>query len=220
MFCPLCSSPRNELYFEDKHRPYFKCSDCALIFVPPEHYLSIEDEKAQYQLHENSPTDKGYRDFLSQVCNPLKQKLKPNSLGLDFGCGPGPTLSVMLEEAGHKVSLYDPFFTPNTATLKHRYDFVTCTEVAEHLHQPGRVFEQLVDLLKPGGWLAVMTQFPPSSDLFERWYYKNDPTHVCFFSIETLSYLGNCLQLETEFFDGGVILLQKKVATINDSISM
>jgi 16S rRNA G1207 methylase RsmC len=29
---------------------------------------------------------------------------------LDFGCGPGPTLSILLAEQGQQVDLYDPFY--------------------------------------------------------------------------------------------------------------
>jgi len=32
-------------------------------------------------------------------------KIAPISLGLDFGSGPGPTLSLMLEEQGHRVAI-------------------------------------------------------------------------------------------------------------------
>ena len=31
--------------------------------------------------------------------------------GLDFGCGPGPALTLLMEEAGFaKMNLYDPFY--------------------------------------------------------------------------------------------------------------
>ena len=68
------------------------------MFVPRSYHLSAADEKAQYDLHENDPNDPGYRAFLDRLAGPLDKRLAPHSHGLDFGCGPGPTLSVMLEE--------------------------------------------------------------------------------------------------------------------------
>ncbi|MDA1381669.1 methyltransferase domain-containing protein [Plesiomonas shigelloides subsp. oncorhynchi] len=55
---------------------------------------------------------------------------------MDFGCGPGPLLAQMLEEAGFRMHKYDPYFHPERATLAREYDFVTCTEVAEHFMPP------------------------------------------------------------------------------------
>jgi cyclopropane fatty-acyl-phospholipid synthase-like methyltransferase len=42
--------------------------------------------------------------FLSQVFNPVMVHLKKGAKGLDFGCGPGPTLSLMFEKQGYQVS--------------------------------------------------------------------------------------------------------------------
>ncbi|MEI4850515.1 class I SAM-dependent methyltransferase, partial [Klebsiella pneumoniae] len=85
--------------------------------------------------------------------------LGPGARGLDFGCGPGPALATMLREAGMDMALFDPFFYPQASVLERQYDFITCTEVVEHLHRPAEVFRQLDRLLAPGGWLGVMTCF-------------------------------------------------------------
>ena len=117
MPCPLCNG-NTAFFFEDERRAYQQCKKCALIFVPAEFHLMRAEEKAQYDLHENNPKDSDYRQFLSRLSDPLIRKLSPNSSGLDFGCGSGPTLSVILEEAGHQVALYDPFYKPDPTTLK------------------------------------------------------------------------------------------------------
>jgi hypothetical protein len=85
---------------------------CALICAPAEFHLTREKEKPEYDLHENDP---GYRQFLGRLADPLLKKLTTNSPDLDFGCGPGPTLSLMFEEADHQVALHDPFYQPNRA---------------------------------------------------------------------------------------------------------
>lgn len=207
--CPLCHCKETTAYFTDNVRDYLQCSRCSLVFVHPEQRLDARQEKAFYDLHENNPEDMGYRQFLSRVCSPLVERLSPQSQGLDFGCGPGPTLSVMLEEAGHKVALYDIFFHPDKESLQHTYDFMTATEVIEHLHDPHQVWQQWLNLVKPNGWIGLMTKMVKNVEAFAGWHYKNDLTHVVFFSRETFQFLAERDKLELEFIGNDVILLRK-----------
>ena len=108
--CPLCrSEPIRQLAVVDS-KAYWRCDVCHLTFLSSESYLSPEDELARYLLHENSPEDCRYRQFLSRLTDHLIPKLPQGAKGLDFGSGPGPTLSVMLAEAGFFMDLYDPYF--------------------------------------------------------------------------------------------------------------
>lgn len=207
--CPLCGQPESQFYFADKRRPYYQCQRCALVFVPESHHLDAQAEKAHYDLHENDPLDAGYRRFLSRTAEPLLQRLAPHSQGLDFGCGPGPALAMMLGEAGHQVALYDLYFHPDRSVLTHSYDFVTATEVIEHLYQPAMIWQQWLNLVKPGGWLAVMTKLVIDAEAFASWHYKNDVTHVCFYSRATFEYLAQRDNLHVEFIGSDVILLRK-----------
>ncbi len=129
-FCPLCCGDSVVFYHQDKRRCYFHCKICALIFVDTKAHLDPIAEKAIYQHHQNDPQDVGYRQFLNKLLVPLTAKIpKPPAEGLDFGAGPGPTLSRMLEEMGYTMSVYDPYFSFNPLAIKRTYDFVTCTEV-------------------------------------------------------------------------------------------
>ena len=62
--------------------------------MPHENFLSAEDEKARYDLHQNSPNDNRYRQFLNRIFVPMQERIAPESCGMDFGSGPGPTLSI------------------------------------------------------------------------------------------------------------------------------
>ncbi|MCW8331087.1 class I SAM-dependent methyltransferase [Photobacterium sp. SDRW27] len=208
--CPLCSSQSVGAFHQDKRRAYFRCLDCALIFADPEALLPPDDEKAVYDQHENNPEDQGYRRFLNRLAAPLIERLGPAPLsGLDFGCGPGPTLSVMLEEMGYNMAIYDLYFANEPAVLEQQYDFVTCTEAIEHFYTPAKEWGQLTGMVKPGGWLGLMTKLAIDADAFAQWHYKNDPTHVSFFSRETFRYLAKRDGLEVEFVGNDVILLRK-----------
>jgi 2-polyprenyl-3-methyl-5-hydroxy-6-metoxy-1,4-benzoquinol methylase len=212
LVCPLCAGTRIRPFHQDRRRDYLQCADCRLVFVPPAQRLSAEAEKAEYDLHRNDPADGGYRRFLSRLADPLLARLAPHSCGLDFGCGPGPTLSLMLAEAGHRVALYDPFYARDPQVLVgQQYDFITATEVVEHLHHPGRELEQLWRLLRPGGVLGLMTKLVIGADAFARWHYKNDQTHVCFFSRETFQWLAASWGAQLEILGKDVILLTRPI---------
>jgi SAM-dependent methyltransferase len=210
MHCPLCAGEATVPFHEDRRRPYLRCGDCALVFVPPAWHLDRQAERAEYDLHRNRVDDPAYRAFLSRLAQPLAARLARGARGLDFGCGPAPALACMLREAGFEVRLYDSFYRPDPGALQGHYDFICTTEVVEHLHRPGRELARLWALLDPGGWLGVMTKLVRSPGAFAAWHYKNDPTHVCFFSEETWQWWarkrGACL----EIIGADVILLGPK----------
>ncbi len=208
--CPLCKELNPRHYHTDKKRDYFQCIRCKLVFVPAAQRLDSESEKAIYDQHQNSPFDEGYRRFLSRFADPLIERLTPGCCGLDFGCGPGPALSVMLQESGFKMSLYDIYYYPEKPVLEKRYPFLTATEVIEHLYNPAEVWSLWLRLVEPGGWIGVMTKLVKNAAAFSKWHYKNDQTHVCFYSRDTFRYLAERDQLELEFVGNDVILLRKR----------
>jgi hypothetical protein len=207
--CPLCWSEKVREYARDRRREYYQCRACDLVFVPSRQFLSAEDEKKRYDLHQNSPQDLNYRRFLSRLFIPLQKKLAPCSHGLDFGSGPEPTLSRMFEEAGHTMTLFDHFYEPVPAALERQYDFITATEVVEHLRDPKKELDRLWSCVKQGGWLAIMTNSTVDQEAFPRWYYKNDLTHVCFFSRTTFAWLALQWRAEAVYADSDVVLFRK-----------
>jgi 2-polyprenyl-3-methyl-5-hydroxy-6-metoxy-1,4-benzoquinol methylase len=188
---------------------YWRCGRCQATWLDPTHHLSPEAEHAHYLNHENEVDDPGYRGFLSRLAEPLLERLPPGQSGLDYGCGPGPALAAMLCEAGHGMALYDPFFAPDEAPLSGIYDFVTCTEVAEHFHAPAQEFERLGALLRPGGWLGVMTCFQTDDARFRDWHYRKDPTHVVFYREATFHKIAADLGWVCACPVKDVVLMQK-----------
>jgi 2-polyprenyl-3-methyl-5-hydroxy-6-metoxy-1,4-benzoquinol methylase len=142
------------------------------------------------------------------VATPVAEILNPGASGLDYGSGPGPALSVMLAERGFSVALYDPFFAPDAEVLERTYDFVTCTETAEHFFHPAEEFSRLRRLLRPGGLLAVMTEVLRDEASFADWWYLRDPTHVSFYRPETFEWLARHHGWSHRFARRNVILLQ------------
>ena len=209
--CPLCHSTAiHETRYRDRHRHYHLCHTCHLVFVPPNQYLSAKQEKAQYDYHQNSPDDPDYRQFLSRLYLPMKKQLAAGSRGLDFGSGPGPTLSIMFQEAGHSMALYDYFYARDSSVFKQDYEFITASEVVEHLHDPKRELNRLWNVLKPKGNLGIMTKLVPDQMSFGDWHYKNDPTHVCFYSRITFEWLATQWDSILTFLDHDVMMFYKK----------
>ncbi len=206
----MCNCGESISFFEDKNRTYLRCPSCQLIFVPEKYWLSAEDEKATYDLHENDAGDMGYRKFLSRLSTPLLAKLASKQRGLDFGCGPGPTLSTLFEEQGHQMDLYDPFYYNDTAVFERKYDFICATEVVEHLGAPSRQLAAVFMMLKRGGWLGIMTKLVTDKQAFSNWHYIRDMTHICFYSQSTFLYLAQHFNAELAFVANDVILLKKK----------
>ena len=206
--CPLCQASESTQFCQDE-REYLRCPTCNLVYVPPRQFLSPEEEKAVYDNHENSTDDPRYRHFLSRLFTPLSQCIAPNSRGLDFGAGPGPTLSVMFKEAGHSMEIYDPFYASDTRPMQQQYDFISASEVVEHLHHPRRELEQLWSCLKPSGSLGIMTKRVADQESFSHWHYKNDPTHVCFYSVDTFRWLANHWRATLTVPDDDVVIFKK-----------
>jgi len=177
--------------------------------VPERYFLSMEDEKAIYDLHQNQADDPGYRKFLARTVEPLLAQVDKDGVGLDFGCGPGPTLSKMLAEKGILCSDYDPYYFNLPRLLEMQYDFITMTEVIEHVSDPRLLFQRLDSMLKPGAVLAIMTKRIIGLEQFKTWHYKNDPTHICFYSDETFQRLAQRLNWRLEMVDKDVVFLYK-----------
>lgn len=208
--CPLCQHANCVEFSEDKKRQYWRCPVCQFIYADPAARLDATAEVSIYQQHQNDPADVRYRAFLNKLAAPLLQRLASTGLqGLDFGSGPGPTLSLMLREAGQQMAIFDPYFANNPDVLLQQYDFICATEVIEHFYQPAREWQLWLELLKPGGWLGLMTKMTDRVADFSQWHYKNDPTHVGFFSRDTFAYLATRDGFSLEIIEPDVILMQK-----------
>lgn len=208
--CPLCYGNESSLFNKDETGEYRLCKRCSLVYVLDEEHLNEADEKARYDLHTNTPEDEGYRKYLSKVSTPVLERVKKGGKGLDFGSGPGPTLSLLFEEAGCDMNIYDHFYAKDEKVLELKYDFITSTEVVEHLYKPREVLDRLWNMLEPEGLLCLLTQPYVEQTVFEKWYYKKDPTHVCFFALETMNWLAIQWNAELEIISKDVFIFKRK----------
>lgn len=171
--------------------------------------LNAKDEKARYELHNNDINDPAYRKFLSPVSDFVCNAYSTEHIGLDYGCGPGPALAQVLGEKTYRVKLYDPCFFPDREVLEDCYDFITCTETAEHFYSPAREFQRLAGILKPGGRLLLMTLCYEESIDFSRWFYRRDETHVFIYRDRTLDYIAGTFGFNREHSENRFFSLRK-----------
>lgn len=219
--CPLCLSDSTHLFYKPSvsqdpqqnkkvtAREFFRCGQCDLTFVPPSQFISKAEETVHYNFHQNNPDDVGYRQFLANMCDPMLELLPTQSSGLDYGSGPGPTLSIMFGERGHSVSNYDYIYATDSSVFDKYYDFITCTETIEHFREPRKDLFKIWGLLKTGGFLGLMTSFLTPKIDFEQWHYKNDPTHICFYSKETIKWLTELWETQIVYHSSSVVIFRK-----------
>ena len=191
--CPLCLCTEVQLLYKSLRknlkRDYITCLGCKLVFVPASYHLGRQEERGRYLQHNNDIHDPDYRVFLSRLSEQILPYLAPGFSGLDYGAGPGPALAAMLGEKGCEMSIYDPHFHRDTSVLRAVYDFIVCTETAEHFSNPASDFALLNNLLTPGGLLGLMTSVFYEHIDFENWYYRLDPTHLNFYTPETMEWI-------------------------------
>ena len=85
----------------------------------------------------------------------------------------------------------------------------------ERLHLSRRdlvEFERLDELLRPGGWLAVMTTMRDDTRDFAGWWYVRDFTHVCFYRPRTMEWIARAHAWQLELPHPNVALFRKAAA--------
>ncbi|MGL6418982.1 class I SAM-dependent methyltransferase [Aeromonas allosaccharophila] len=206
--CPLCASAQ-AYSLPVAGKRYHRCLACELVWLDEADHLDEAAEKAVYDGHDNRVDDPRYRTFLMRAFGEVLSRVAIPASGLDFGCGPGPALVAMGREAGYQMAGYDKFFANFPELLTRQYDFITSTEVIEHIAEPCAALEQLWACLKPGGVLVLQTQRVLSDERFKNWRYRHDPTHIVFFAEASFRVLAASWQAELSFPHADVAVLQK-----------
>lgn len=187
MRCSLCNN-NTQAFFQQKERFFYKCNHCQSILLNNELHLNNKEEKARYDKH-SDVINKGYQNFVSPIVKAVNKQHPNTDYGLDYGCGKSAIVQKMLINNGFNIAGYDPFYFPNTDSLNKRYHFITCCEVIEHFYNPKLEFNKLKQLLLPKGSLFFMTNLITPNTDFSTWWYKNDPTHVFFYSKQSFEYI-------------------------------
>lgn len=207
--CTLCEgSYLKEIVLEKDPRSYFLCKKCFLIFAHSDFHLNKETEKLRYTNHQNGIDQVGYVRFLHRAITPSLDFIRSEMVGLDYGCGPSPTLSKLLSKEGIECFDYDPIFGIDHPL--NQYDFIFATECFEHFFYPKKDLQKINSLLKSNGVLSIMTEQWVTEEGFKDWYYKNDPTHVSFFHKNTFEYISSDLNFDIVYQDEDRVVIFRR----------
>ena len=139
-------------------------------------------------------------------------RLPVGSLVLDVGCGPDAAAARALARDGYAVVAVDPEVkgyapqaspptepgeedvvrrtTHDQALIPGPFDLAVAVHVMEHVPDPQLALHQMAACLRPGGGLYAVTPKGDSVALAffgSAWWMLEDPTHVRFFSRESLA---------------------------------
>ena len=212
MKCKICDNETDIFDDPQLKKSYFVCSKCLCIGLNPSHYLSLEKEQGQYSHHQNSLENQGYVQMFEDFLDYFWNDLPFNQNSLDFGSGPTPVLAELLSRRNVNVDCYDKFYQPLKCFENKEYDFMTSTEVFEHLDDPISTLTLLAQHLRPKGLLAIMTLFHHNDQThFLSWWYRRDPTHIVFYTPKTLEVLAEKCGFTVIKTDGKrIAVLQKR----------
>lgn len=210
-YCKVCGQKVRELEDEPFNTIYLKCTHCGFISLDDRFLVTFDEERAEYDLHENSIEDQGYVDYLDRFLSVAVDPFIKEGKALEFGCGPGPVLAELLSRRGFSVNIYDKHYKPDDSAFNQTYDLITATEVFEHLDAPLETLKKLSGVLAKGGVLSIMTSVPPiEDDEFLKWHYRREKTHISFFTLEALEVLAGACGLEIRYHDKKRITVFKK----------
>lgn len=175
--------------------------------MKPNFFLDTERQRERYLLHNNSTDDLKYKEYFMKIINKIEELLSHENVSLfdftsffDYGSGPEPCFITLLEEMkssgqipeNASIQGWDPIF--NDFVCKKENDIVFCIEVIEHFEEPQENLKNLVSFCKKNGFIVIKTGYIPNScDLsvdselfFENWWYRQDSTHVAFYTKNAL----------------------------------
>lgn len=214
--CVFCLNGGPEPFYAGG-KPYWQCPDCGGIYLDRAARPDPEAEKIRYEAHNNSALDPAFRAYLARFIDPVLETAGAVRTVFDYGSGPEPVLSTMLSERGYDVRLYDPYFAPDTVRFPAGADLVVCHEVAEHFFEPRVDFALMADCVAPGGFLAVGTKLLPDGgdcarvrERFSAWWYREDSTHVSFYTERALDLCARSAALESVGRAGNDCLVFRK----------
>lgn len=119
-------------------------------------------------------------------------------------------LADLLSGMGIQIDIYDPYFHDDLSFSGKKYDIITSTEVLEHIREQSGLIPFLYGLLNNGGILSIMTLFHDDCH-FNTWWYRNDITHICFYSSRTCRWIARRFSMRILYINNKNICIWQKI---------
>lgn len=201
---------------EPRDLELYQCETCLVIFTIDykKSRSSIYESEEYAAWGKSTPEDleeigESKKDAFRAQLKPLLSQINPEGKkALDVGTGFGYLMQVA-EEKGFAVWGLDPspvqarssskkfparVFQGDLSGAEYESDFfdvVFLTDVLEHLPDPEGTLKEIQRILKPGGWLFIIS---PDSDSLSRWlfgkkWFQYKYEHLFYFNRCSLDYL-------------------------------
>jgi 2-polyprenyl-3-methyl-5-hydroxy-6-metoxy-1,4-benzoquinol methylase len=187
----------------------YRCVDCGCIMADvefqPDQYEAASYYTMRQRTKEDIDDEWGFR--WRYILARISRMSRCASL-LDVGAGNGyfvylAASEFSIEASGLEISRQEVQFARETLGIdllkvdlvEHdkRYDVVTCFNVIEHVGQPKRFFDALVERVEPGGSVVLTTPNPGCIQAKARglrhWRMVAPPHHINLFTRDTLTSL-------------------------------
>lgn len=207
--CRLCSTSSLEFMYKAKGYDICRCKNCNLAQIsknPSNEELNKIYSKTFFSKGKFSNDMAFYLEAKRRMklINAVSKNKKVSVL--DYGCATGDFLHIGSEvfdmygtdfskdaitEARVKYPhLSEKFFQiDNKQLYREKFDIVVAWDVIEHSTDPLSTLNEMVVMLKPGGYIILSTpNFDTlSAKIFkEKWAFMIPPEHICFFDKTTL----------------------------------
>lgn len=211
--CKICNNKTKNILDIKTKKKYHQCLNCEYIYLDKEFYVDNMAEKKHYDKHHNNFESIGYVKMFNDLIDEfIEPNIKDIKTALDFGCGEGEVLPILLERHKIECDRYDIFYFPKKVYIDKKYDLIVSTEVFEHLTNPLKILKELLSHIKSDGYLLLMSAFHPDSDKeFLKWWYIRDITHIGFFNITTFNHIASEFNLNIINHNNKNIILFKKL---------
>ncbi len=212
MNCLICTAPTSVLHDPQFSLDYYVCRECGFIAQDRKNIVTFTEERTEYDRHENSIDNEGYVTYFKRFLDQALMPYVTSGHGLDYGSGPEPVLSqVLRRDYALDVDIYDLHYQPEKVFEGKTYDYIITTEVIEHVQNPMEVLQLMYDHLKPHGVVALMTLFhPEDADVFLKWWYRRDITHISFFLPKTFQKMATLIGFDVIYCDENRYITLKK----------
>jgi hypothetical protein len=206
MKCPLCQKS-NPIFYQRENLSYHHCQDCDFYYMNDACFLEDADERSRYLNHQNDPEEIRYSQYLNQILTEIKPFIDRSMVGLDYGTGPTVSLARVLTEQGYPCDYYDKYFFPEIK--QSHYDYLILCEVIEHFKNLSAELNNLKNLLTYSKHIFIKTQMCLDEEFFKNWYYPRDPTHVIFFTENSMEILAKKLEMKLIKLSKNIFMLSK-----------
>ncbi|MEE8484211.1 MAG: class I SAM-dependent methyltransferase [Nitrospinota bacterium] len=211
--CRICKTP-SPVFYNDS-RTFFKCPACTLIFTE-----EMADEKAaneHYKNQWNNADEDFWKQQVDVLISVINKHKTPQRI-LDFGSGSGE-ITKEFQRRGIDTTPLDPIIHGylKDQDYAEKFDVVVGVEVIEHLPEIYGELEEIKKVLTDDGIIVFTTGLtnvfidaPDAVEVFAKWWYKDDPTHVSFFSNRSVFTMAGIAGLKAEVYGEQLFVLSIK----------